>query len=153
MKNEIFESNPQLKEVHVTSDGQCFYNDNDAKLHAKSLKDKKVELVLNPDHLEVVGEEIEETMNAIPAKADGSVNILSSTEEATKEEGTTDAPATEEASKEEVNTDAPATEEASKEEGTTDAPATKEASKEEVSTAAPATDEAPKVVKPSKNTK
>ena len=132
MKHKIFESNPQLKQVHVTADGECFYNDSDAKMHAKSLEDKKVELVLNPDHLEVVGEEIEE---------------------ASKEEVTTAAPATEEASKEEVTTDAPATEETTKEEGTTDAPATEEASKEEVSTAAPATEEAPKVVKPSKNTK
>lgn len=84
MKHKIFESNPQLKQVHVTADGECFYNDSDAKMHAKSLEDKKVELVLNPDHLEVVGEAIEETMNAIPAKADGSVNILSSTEKAPK---------------------------------------------------------------------
>ena len=132
MKHKIFESNPQLKQVHLTADGECFYNDNDAKMHAKSLEDKKVELVLNPDHLEVVGEAIEE---------------------ASQEEATTAAPATEEASKEEATTAAPATEEASKEEGTTDAPATEEASKEEVSTAAPATEKAPKVVKPSKNTK
>ena len=117
MKHKIFESNPQLKQVHVTADGECFYNDSDAKMHAKSLEDKKVELVLNPDHLEVVGEAIEE---------------------ASQEEGTTDAPATEEATKEE---------------GTTAAPATDEAPKDEVSTAAPATKKAPKVVKPSKNTK
>ena len=147
MKHKIFESNPQLKQVHVTADGECFYNDGDAKMHAKSLEDKKVELVLNPDHLEVVGEEIEE------ASKEEATTAAPATEEATKEEVTSAAPATEEASKEEVTTDAPATEEATKEEGTTDAPATEEASKEEVSTAAPATEEAPKVVKPSKNTK
>lgn len=60
MKHEIFEINPNLKEVHVTSDGECFYNDNDAKMHAKSLENKSIELVLNPDHINVVVEEIEE---------------------------------------------------------------------------------------------
>ena len=108
MKHKIFESNPQLKQVHVTADGECFYNDSDAKMHAKSLEDKKVELVLNPDHLEVVGEEIEE------ASKEEATTAAPATEEATKEEGTTDAPATEEASKEEVSTAAPATEEAPK---------------------------------------
>ena len=60
MKTEIFKSNPNLKEVHMTSDGQCFYNDNDAKMHAKTLEDKAVELVMNPTFLidvEVVDEE------------------------------------------------------------------------------------------------
>lgn len=60
MKTKIFESNPNLKEVHMTSDGQCFYNDNDAKLHAKALEDKAVELVMNPKfiaEMEVVDEE------------------------------------------------------------------------------------------------
>lgn len=59
MKTEIFKSNPNLKEVHMTSDGQCFYNDNDAKMHAKTLEDKAVELVMNPTFLidiEVVDE-------------------------------------------------------------------------------------------------
>ncbi|WP_445720229.1 hypothetical protein [Flavobacterium sp.] len=60
MKTEIFKSNPNLKEVHMTSDGQCFYSDNDAKMHAKTLEDKAVELVMNPTFLidiEVVDEE------------------------------------------------------------------------------------------------
>lgn len=60
MKTKIFESNPNLKEVHMTSDGQCFYNDNDAKLHAKALEDKAVELVMNPKfiaEMEVIDEE------------------------------------------------------------------------------------------------
>lgn len=65
-KHEIFKTNPNLKEVHMTSDGQAFYNDNDAKLHAKSLEDKKVELVLNPDHIEVVAEEVLETKEQVP---------------------------------------------------------------------------------------
>lgn len=59
MKTKIFESNPNLKEVHMTSDGQCFYNDNDAKMHAKTLEDKAVELVMNPKfiaEMEVVDE-------------------------------------------------------------------------------------------------
>lgn len=48
MKNQIFEINPNLKEVFMTSDGQCFYNENDAKMHGKALENKQVELVLNP---------------------------------------------------------------------------------------------------------
>jgi len=60
MKHEIFKTNPNLKEVHMTSDGECFYNDNDAKMHAKSLEEKKVEIVLNPDHIQVeCAEEVE----------------------------------------------------------------------------------------------
>ena len=60
MKHEIFEANPNLKEVHATSDGQCFYNDNDAKMHAKTLKDKSVELIVNPSLIDV---EIEEELD------------------------------------------------------------------------------------------
>jgi len=67
-KHEIFETNPNLKQVHVTSDGQSFYNDNDAKLHAKSLDNKSVELVVNPDQIEVVDEEVEETEAATEVK-------------------------------------------------------------------------------------
>lgn len=90
--HEIFESNPSLKEVHVTSDGTPFYNDNDAKMHAKTLKDKSVELVVNPLLIDVITEDIDsdddfetndqlKTGDAIPgemtgldAKPDGSVN-------------------------------------------------------------------------------
>jgi hypothetical protein len=87
-KHNIFETNPNLKEVHMTSDGESFYNDNDAKLHAKSLKDKTVELVVNPSQLEVITDEDEdfdeiktgegsgEENTAIVAEADGSVNEL-----------------------------------------------------------------------------
>ena len=52
MKNhEIFKTNPDLKEVHMTSDGQAFYNDGDAKAHAKTLEKKEIELVLNSKFL------------------------------------------------------------------------------------------------------
>lgn len=77
MKHEIFEANPNLKEVHATSDGQCFYNDNDAKMHAKTLKDKSVELIVNPSLIDVEIEEEEldnevdtETEAAEKAKAE-----------------------------------------------------------------------------------
>lgn len=88
--HEIFESNPDLKEVHVTSDGTPFYNANDAKNHAKALADKAVELVINPLVLEVIvdeadseeleatdqsktGDEITSDMRGFEATADGSV--------------------------------------------------------------------------------
>jgi hypothetical protein len=89
-KHNIFETNPNLKEVHMTSDGEAFYNDNDAKMHAKSLEDKTVELVVNPSQLEVITDEDDEDFAEIKtgegsgeentgteAKADGSENVLS----------------------------------------------------------------------------
>ena len=92
--HEIFESNPDLKEVHVTSDGTPFYNANDAKQHAKTLKDKSVELVVNPSVLDVIvddadsdelenddqlqtAEGIKGEMIGLDAQPDGSVNVLS----------------------------------------------------------------------------
>jgi hypothetical protein len=67
-KHEIFETNPNLKKVHMTSDGQSFYNDSDARMHAKSLEDKKVELVVNPDFLDVVAEVVSAEDNGDAAK-------------------------------------------------------------------------------------
>lgn len=58
--HKIFESNPNLKEVHMTSDGESFYNDNDAKAHAKTLKDKSVELVVNASLIEVTTDDIDD---------------------------------------------------------------------------------------------
>ena len=56
MEHEIFETNPQLEKVFVTTDGEAFYNDNDAKNHAKNLDDKGVKIIFNTDFLEVVVE-------------------------------------------------------------------------------------------------
>lgn len=39
---KVFEQYPAVKEVFVTSDNQGFLNENRAKLHAKSLKDKRI---------------------------------------------------------------------------------------------------------------
>ena len=55
--HKIFESNPQLKKVYVTSDGTPFYQENDAKNHAKTLEDKTVEPLYNELELTVVDEE------------------------------------------------------------------------------------------------
>lgn len=38
----IFAANPDMKEVHVTSDGTAFYTLCDARNHARSLKNKAV---------------------------------------------------------------------------------------------------------------
>lgn len=65
MKKDFWEKNPHLEVVHVTSDGEAFYNENDAKNHAKTLDEKAVEPVYNPAFLEVVGAE-EETRNEVP---------------------------------------------------------------------------------------
>lgn len=55
--HEIFKSNPQLKKVYVTSDGTPFYQETDAKNHAKTLDDKTVEPLYNELELTVVDEE------------------------------------------------------------------------------------------------
>ena len=55
--HKIFESNPQLKKVYVTSDDEAFYQETDAKNHAKTLDDKTVEPLYNEFELTVVDEE------------------------------------------------------------------------------------------------
>ncbi|MDN3671691.1 hypothetical protein QWY99_01245 [Flavobacterium branchiarum] len=55
--HKIFESNPDLKKAFITSDGTPFYQENDAKNHAKTLKDKTVEPVYNEKELQVVDAE------------------------------------------------------------------------------------------------
>lgn len=55
--HKIFETNPDLKKAYITSDGTPFYQETDAKNHAKTLKDKTVEPVFNEKELQVVDEE------------------------------------------------------------------------------------------------
>ena len=50
---DVFENNPKLEKCFVTSDGQAFYQEGDAKNYAKSLEDKSVEVVLNPNLIDV----------------------------------------------------------------------------------------------------
>lgn len=57
MSKEVFEQNPHLDKVYTTADGECFYNENDAKNHAKKLEVKTVEPVYNENLLEVVDSE------------------------------------------------------------------------------------------------
>lgn len=54
---KVFEQNPHLAKVYCTSDGTPFYQENDAKNHAKTLDDKAVETVYNESLLEVVDSE------------------------------------------------------------------------------------------------
>lgn len=46
--DKTFEQYPNLKEYFTTSDGEKFYNDNSAQLHARTLKDKAVQKVERP---------------------------------------------------------------------------------------------------------
>lgn len=39
---EILSANPEMKEIHVTSDGTAFYSRNDAQNHAHTLKNREV---------------------------------------------------------------------------------------------------------------
>jgi len=48
---EIFNTNPKLEKCFKTSDGEHFYNESDAKNHAKSLEDKHVEKLINPEFI------------------------------------------------------------------------------------------------------
>ncbi len=58
-KNDpVFKQNPKLEKYYSTSDGEAFYNDNDAKNHAKTLEVKTVETVFNPEFLEVIDEQM-----------------------------------------------------------------------------------------------
>lgn len=47
--NKIFKNNPQLNEYFETSDGQAFYSESAAKMHARSLDDKKVSNVVRKE--------------------------------------------------------------------------------------------------------
>lgn len=51
--NEVFVDNPKLKQYFRTSDNQAFYNADDAKNYAKSLDDKSVKTVFNPNLIDV----------------------------------------------------------------------------------------------------
>lgn len=55
--HKIFETNPNLKKAYITSDGTPFYQETDAKNHAKTLEDKTVKPVFNEKELQVVDEE------------------------------------------------------------------------------------------------
>lgn len=55
--HKIFETQPDLKKAYITSDGTPFYQETDAKNHAKTLKDKSVEPIFNEKELQVVDEE------------------------------------------------------------------------------------------------
>ena len=52
MKNEIFKANPQLDCYFETTDGECFFTENAAKDHAKSLADKTVKTHHKSDYVE-----------------------------------------------------------------------------------------------------
>lgn len=54
---DVFKQNPSLEKVYCTSDGTPFYQENDAKNHAKTLDNKTVETVYNESLLEVVDSE------------------------------------------------------------------------------------------------
>lgn len=56
---EIFNTNPKLEKCFKTSDGEHFYNETDAKNHAKSLEDKHVEKLVNPEFLTKDGDELD----------------------------------------------------------------------------------------------
>lgn len=61
MKNEIFKANPQLDCYFETTDGECFFTDNAAKDHAKSLAVKTVKTHHKSDYVEPT-EEVEEVV-------------------------------------------------------------------------------------------
>ena len=48
MSNDIFNNYPTLQVYFKTADGQAFFQESDAKNHAKTLENKKVEAVERP---------------------------------------------------------------------------------------------------------
>ena len=48
---KIFKIRPNLDHYYKTSDGQAFFNESDAKMHAKTLKNKKVDKVVRPSEV------------------------------------------------------------------------------------------------------
>ena len=61
MKNEIFKANPQLDCYFETTDDECFFTDNAAKDHAKSLANKTVKTHHKSDYVEPT-QEVEEVV-------------------------------------------------------------------------------------------
>ena len=73
MKNEIFKANPQLDCYFETTDGECFFTDNAAKDHAKSLAVKTVKTHHKSDYVEPT-EEVEEVVACFPLPQATNVN-------------------------------------------------------------------------------
>ena len=67
MKNPIFEANPSLDCYYETQDGSCFFTENAAQGHAKTLKDKKVSIVHKANEIEVEAEVLEPVAPIEPA--------------------------------------------------------------------------------------
>ena len=60
MKNKIFSVHPELQSYYETSDGQKFFTLEDANKHRKTLSDRKVKQVMNPDYTSTIApDEIE----------------------------------------------------------------------------------------------
>lgn len=47
----VFEANPDVEKLHVTTDGNCFVKNNSAILHAGTLADQKIEMALRGDYV------------------------------------------------------------------------------------------------------
>jgi hypothetical protein len=68
--DKIFNDKPSLQECFKTADGQYFYAENTAKLHAKSLDDKTVEHLERPlVELSAADELAEKTVKELKAIA------------------------------------------------------------------------------------
>lgn len=67
--SDIFKEYPTLECYYKTSDGQCFFNENSAQLHGRTLKDTKVAVVERGATKEKTSEaQVRETAQAIIAK-------------------------------------------------------------------------------------
>lgn len=93
--SDVFKNNPKLEKYYGTSDGESFYNENDAKNHAKNLEVKTVETVFNELFLEVIKDEelseddkaalqLEAEEKATEAKAELEKTLLDFDSESTK---------------------------------------------------------------------
>jgi hypothetical protein len=77
---EAFECNPELNVLHATSDGQCFAKPNEARMHAKSLEDDKVQVHYRGS-FEVVEEAPEEAPKLSAEERIAKINECATVEE------------------------------------------------------------------------
>jgi len=64
MKNTIFDTHPNLDCYFETADGSCFFTENAAASHSKTLEDKRVKLVHRPE----VKEDVEPSQPLTPVQ-------------------------------------------------------------------------------------
>lgn len=80
---EIFKTNTKLEKCFKTSDGEHFYNESDAKNYAKSLENKHVEKLVNPEFVSQEADQ-KQVLTAIQFQEEQEIDITTSSQGTTK---------------------------------------------------------------------